>query len=96
MNVHQINKPNQYVRYLQENPHEIDVLFKELLISVTNFFRDPEAWDALAGPIEQLVTSRPDNYALRAWVPGCATGEEAFMRLADRGPRCPRGHRSGR
>lgn len=78
MNLHQIEKPNEYVRFLQENPHEIDILFKELLISVTNFFRDPKAWDALAGPIEQLLKSRPDNYTLRAWLPGCATGEEAF------------------
>ncbi len=79
MNVHQISKPDQYVRYLQENPHEIDFLFKELLISVTNFFRDPEAWEALAGePLEGLLRSRPEDYTFRAWVPGCATGEEAF------------------
>ncbi len=78
MNVHQINNPNQYVRYLQENPHEIDVLFKELLISVTNFFRDAEAWSALGAHLKKLLRSRPDNYTVRAWVPGCATGEEAF------------------
>ncbi len=78
MNVHQIEKPNEYVRYLQENPHEIDILFKEMLISVTSFFRDPDAWDALAGPIKQLMSSRADDYALRAWLPGCATGEEVF------------------
>ncbi len=79
MNVHQIQEPNVYVRYLQENPREIDVLFKELLISVTNFFRDPEAWEALiAGPLFELLESRPEGYTFRAWVPGCATGEEAF------------------
>ncbi len=78
MNVHQIVKPNEYVRYLQENPHEIDILFKEMLISVTSFFRDPDAWDALAVPIKQLMNSRADDYALRAWLPGCATGEEVF------------------
>jgi len=78
MNVHQIEKPNRYVRYLQENPHEIDILFKELLISVTNFFRDAGAWEALKSPLEKLIKSRPDNYTFRAWVPGCATGEEAF------------------
>ncbi len=78
MNVHQIDKPNQYVRYLQENPHEIDILFKELLISVTNFFRDPEAWEALGPALEELVKSRPENYTCRAWVPGCATGEEVY------------------
>jgi two-component system CheB/CheR fusion protein len=78
MNVHQIRTPDEYVRYLQENAHEIDILFKELLISVTNFFRDKDAWEALAPQLEQLVKSRPDNYVLRIWVPGCATGEEAF------------------
>ncbi|HUG68374.1 MAG TPA: chemotaxis protein CheB [Pirellulaceae bacterium] len=78
MNVHQIEKPNAYVRLLQENPHEIDILFKELLISVTSFFRDPDAWDSLAESIKQLMSSRADDYSLRAWLPGCATGEEVF------------------
>ena len=78
MNVHQIKKPNDYVRYLHENPHEIDILFKELLISVTNFFRDPEAWEALRPALQELVTSRAENQTLRVWVPGCATGEEAY------------------
>jgi two-component system CheB/CheR fusion protein len=79
MNVHQINQPNQYVSYLQENVSEIDILFKELLISVTSFFRDPPSWDALAkGPLPQLLQSRPENYTLRAWVPGCASGEEVY------------------
>lgn len=78
MNVHQIQKPHQYLRYLQENPHEIDILFKELLITVTNFFRDPDAWQALIPHLDELIRMRPENYTLRAWVPGCATGEEAF------------------
>jgi two-component system CheB/CheR fusion protein len=78
MNLHQIKKPNEYLSYLQENPHEIDVLFKELLIGVTNFFRDPQAWEALRPYLEELVGSRPENQPFRVWVPGCATGEEAF------------------
>ena len=79
MNVHQITAPNVYVRYLQENPHEIDSLFKELLISVTNFFRDPEAWETLGGePLNALLKSRPDHHTIRVWVPGCATGEEVY------------------
>jgi two-component system CheB/CheR fusion protein len=78
MNVHQIKKPGDYVRYLHDNPHEIDILFKELLISVTNFFRDPDAWEALRPCLEQLVISREENQMLRVWVPGCATGEEAY------------------
>ena len=79
MNLQQIKNPNQYLRYLQENPHELDILFKELLISVTSFFRDKEAFDCLARlVVPELLKSRPDNHALRVWVPGCATGEEVY------------------
>jgi two-component system CheB/CheR fusion protein len=68
-----------YVRYLQENSQELDLLFKELLIGVTNFFRDPAAWEQLsAEAIPALLASRPLGKALRAWVPGCSTGEEAY------------------
>jgi chemotaxis methyl-accepting protein methylase len=79
MNLHQIKGPAHYVRYLQDNPHEIDCLFKELLISVTNFFRDPEAFEALEkSALPALLKSRPDDYTFRVWVPGCATGEELY------------------
>jgi len=79
MNLHQIKGPPQYVRYLQENPHEIDILFKELLISVTNFFRDPEAFDELAkSALPALLEAHPNTGPFRIWVPGCATGEEVF------------------
>jgi two-component system CheB/CheR fusion protein len=79
MNLHQIKGPNQYLRFLQENPHEIDTLFKELLISVTSFFRDPEAFDVLGkNLLPELLRGRPDGYTLRLWVPGCATGEEVY------------------
>ena len=78
MNVHQIREPEEYVRFLHDNPREIDLLFRELLISVTNFFRDPAAWEALRGALEHLVRSGPPNHGLRVWVPGCATGEEAY------------------
>ncbi len=79
MGIHQIGKMAGYVRYLQENPQEMDLLFKELLIGVTNFFRDPAAWDQLRDQaIPALLTSRSSGQALRAWVPGCSTGEEAY------------------
>jgi two-component system CheB/CheR fusion protein len=79
MNLHQIKGPNQYVHYLQENPHELDILFKELLISVTSFFRDPDAFEILAkSALPELVKSRPDDYTFRVWVPGCSSGEEVF------------------
>ena len=79
MDVHQIATPSQYVRFLQEDSQEVDVLFKELLIRVTSFFRDPQAFEALAaGPLVQLLESREEDSTVRAWVPGCACGEEAL------------------
>ena len=79
MGIHQINKMAAYVRYLQENPQELELLFKELLIGVTNFFRDPAAWEHLREQaIPPLLTNRSPGHALRAWVPGCSTGEEAY------------------
>ncbi|MBI1249560.1 PAS domain-containing protein [bacterium] len=79
MSVHHIYDPNHYLRYLQENPCEVDALFKELLINVTSFFRDQAAWDLLTrGPLRDLIQTRPENYTLRAWVPACATGEEVY------------------
>src|SRR5476649_179419 len=79
MGIHQIEKISDYVRYLQENSQELDLLFKELLIGVTSFFRDPAAWEQLsAEAIPALLASRPPGKTLRAWVPGCSTGEEAY------------------
>jgi two-component system CheB/CheR fusion protein len=79
MVIHQISKMSAYVRYLQENSQEVNLLFKELLIGVTNFFRDPAAWEQLhAQAIPALLASRSPGQALRAWVPGCSTGEEAY------------------
>jgi two-component system CheB/CheR fusion protein len=79
MGIHQLAKIGAYVRYLQENPQELGILFKELLIGVTRFFRDPAAWQQLAKPaLPALLASRPTGGTLRAWVAGCSTGEEAY------------------
>jgi two-component system CheB/CheR fusion protein len=79
MGIHQITKMARYVRYLQENSQELDLLFKELLIGVTNFFRDPAVWEELRTKvIPALLASHSPGHALRAWVPGCSTGEEAY------------------
>jgi len=79
MSIHQIDKIANYVRFLQENPKEIDILFKELLIGVTNFFRDPVVWEKLKEKIlPDLFNELPNGYTLRAWVVGCSTGEEAY------------------
>lgn len=79
MAVHQIANLDGYVRYLRGNPQEIDLLFKELLIGVTGFFRDPEVWEILRSEaIPSLLARYPAGAALRAWVPACSTGEEAY------------------
>lgn len=79
MGVHQIDKITTYVRFLQENPQELDLLFKELLIGVTSFFREPTEWELLKNKvIPALLAERAPNNALRVWVSGCATGEEAY------------------
>jgi len=77
--VHQIEKINTYVRFLQENPKEVEILFKELLIGVTSFFRDTAMWEKLKETIlPALMNELPNGYVLRAWVTGCSTGEEAY------------------
>lgn len=77
--IHQIDKIQNYVRFLQENPKEVEILFKELLIGVTSFFRDFEVWELLKDTIlPSLMNKLPEGYVLRAWVPGCSTGEEAY------------------
>lgn len=79
MGIHQIKKMADYVRYLQENSQELDLLFKELLIGVTNFFRDASSWEYLrTTAIPELLANRSAGQTLRAWVPGCSTGEEAY------------------
>ncbi len=79
MALHQIETIEGYVRYLQQKPTEVGVLFRELLIGVTNFFRDPEAFAI----VEQRVVpamfgNKRSGDVIRLWVPGCSTGEEAF------------------
>ncbi|MDZ7740014.1 MAG: chemotaxis protein CheB [Bacteroidales bacterium] len=79
MGIHRIDKMPSYVHFLQENPKELDILFKELMIGVTNFFRDSKVWDTLKDKeIPALINKTKPNSQLRAWVPGCSTGEEAY------------------
>jgi two-component system CheB/CheR fusion protein len=68
-----------YARFLKENLPEVKALFKEMLISVTSFFRDPEAFLLLKQEIlPTLLVDKPADYVFRAWVAGCASGEEAY------------------
>jgi len=79
MAVQQIKQLDGYVRYLQQNPVEVAALFRDLLIGVTNFFRDPEAFVTLeAQVIPRLFAGKPAGALIRVWVPGCSTGEEAY------------------
>lgn len=78
MSVHQIETVDKYLRLLQQKPHEADILFKELLIGVTSFFRDPEAFKVLKQYLLQMMAEKPKDSSFRVWVPGCSGGEEAY------------------
>src|SRR5260370_30161331 len=79
MGGHDMADAEIYARYLKEHPEEIRLLFKELLVSVTSFFRDPEAFATLEKEVlPLLLAEKPDDYVFRVWVAGCSTGEEAY------------------
>ncbi|MGZ3872419.1 MAG: CheR family methyltransferase, partial [Mucilaginibacter sp.] len=79
MALNKIDKPADYLTFLRENKHEQDALYNDLLISVTNFFRDPQSFDLLCNTIlPALIQHKTANDPLRIWVAGCATGEEAY------------------
>lgn len=79
MALHQIDTIAKYAGYLRENSQELDLLFKELLIGVTHFFRDASVWEILKSEaIPALMAEYPMGKELRAWVPACSTGEEAY------------------
>ena len=79
MAINRIPTLAEYVRHLQSDPEESRVLFREILIGVTNFFRDPEAFDSLRQKVViELLEKRGQDEPLRIWTPGCATGEEAY------------------
>jgi two-component system CheB/CheR fusion protein len=79
MALHQIERLSQYLRYAQQNPMEVEALFRDLLIGVTRFFRDPEAFTVLQTQvIPRLFAGKPPGGSVRVWVCGCSTGEEAY------------------
>jgi two-component system CheB/CheR fusion protein len=78
MQVNGIDDLPGYLEHLRTNPGEAGALLQDLLISVTNFFRDKEAFDALALQIPELFNAKGPNDCVRAWVPACASGEEAY------------------
>jgi two-component system, chemotaxis family, CheB/CheR fusion protein len=73
------DKLEDYARYLEGHPDEVQALYQDCLITVTSFFRDPEAFRALCEKVlPGLLKARPAGAPLRVWVPACATGEEAY------------------
>ena len=88
MGLNNLHTLAEYVEFLRTRPAEIETLIKDLMINVTGFFRDPEAWTALDETVlAPLVDERDSGAAVRLWIPACATGEEAYslaMLLVDR------------
>lgn len=79
MVLHGIDTADAYARFIKENRAEMQSLFKELLINVTSFFRDPDVFQVLEHDIlPELLSNKPDDYVLRIWIAGCASGEEAY------------------
>lgn len=78
MQAQQISSLKEYVHFLRVNPHEIDSLFNDLLIGVTRFFRDAEAYDTLKNMLITILKNKSQGYEVRIWVAACSTGEEAY------------------
>jgi two-component system CheB/CheR fusion protein len=79
MQVRQVDTVEGYIEQLRRDPQEVAALFRDLLINVTSFFRDADAFDTLAGlVVPKLFKSTGADDTIRVWVPGCATGEEVF------------------
>ncbi len=97
MGLNHLDSIPKYLALLRDHPDEVKLLVKDLFISVTSFFRDPEAFEDLAAlAIAPLVQSKGADDVIRVWVPGCATGEEAYSlvivlleQLAAAGKHCP-------
>ncbi len=79
LHVNQIDKPEEYLRFLMKSPREITALYKEILIGVTNFFRDARAFELVKhNAIPQIFDHHEPHEPIRVWVAGCSTGEEAY------------------
>jgi two-component system, chemotaxis family, CheB/CheR fusion protein len=79
MGLSHIEELPTYLEFLRDNPREITALYKDLLIGVTSFFRESEAFQVLEHRVvPELVARATEEQPIRVWVPGCATGEEAY------------------
>jgi two-component system, chemotaxis family, CheB/CheR fusion protein len=79
MNINRITDLREYVKLLHRNPQEVEALYRDVLINVTSFFRNPEVFDSLHQVVyPKLLADRSTSDAVRVWVPGCSTGEETY------------------
>jgi two-component system, chemotaxis family, CheB/CheR fusion protein len=79
MMFHKLERLEDYVRYVQQDRDELRALYKDILITVTSFFRDPDVFEALKTEVlARILDEKPQGQPIRVWVPGCATGEEAY------------------
>lgn len=79
MMLHQLDEMKDYVKFLRQHPKELDILFQDMLINVTSFFRDPETFEALKKEVfPRLIEQLANEKALRIWIPACSTGEEVY------------------
>jgi len=79
MVVHKLHHIEEYVSYVHSNPEEIALLYKDMLITVTSFFRDPTVFDALKSEVfPAILKNREPETPIRIWTPGCASGEETY------------------
>lgn len=79
MILYKLERLEDYVIYLQEHGEEVKALYRDVLITVTNFFRDPEAFEALKTKVfPNIIKQQNPDFPIRVWVAGCSTGEEAY------------------
>ncbi len=79
MVLHRMERLEDYLSFMKDRPQEVQELYEDLLIDVTGFFRDPQAFEALKTIVfPNILRTRTEEGSLRAWVPGCSTGEEAY------------------
>jgi two-component system, chemotaxis family, CheB/CheR fusion protein len=79
MNINHINELRDYVKLLHRNPEEVESLYRDVLINVTSFFRNPEVFNSLHEVVyPKILGDRSSSEPIRVWVPGCSTGEETY------------------
>lgn len=82
MNINRVSELGDYVRILHRNPQEVEALYRDVLINVTSFFRNPEVFDSLREVVyPKVLADRSSSDPVRVWVPGCSTGEETYSHV---------------